>query len=228
MANLINFGTFYPRRLSEYVPAMQYSADLQLNNNTRVSFGTPVTGGNTDLLVGQSIATAGTLQGTGLSKNATLDAIFGRTLNVVLSAAGSGTIIVDGWDYLNQPMSESASFNGTTNVAMKKAFKIIRQITWTAVAGATLSMGSGSTLGLPYKAIKVYTEELNGVPTAIGTLTNPDVTFPATLTTGDPRGTYTPFNVTNTTGIITATLDFANDVDANNNGGLMGMPHYTN
>lgn len=229
MANLTNFGSFYPRRLSEYVPAMQYSADLQLQSNNRLSFGAPLSGQLTFFLNGQSVASAGSLQAAGLLNNATTDTPFGRALAIALSGAGTGTVIVDGYDYLNQPISESLAMNGASTVNGVKAFKYIRQVTWTAVAATTLNLGIlSSRLGLPYKAIKAYTEEVNGVPGTVGTLISPDLTFPATLTTGDPRGLFSPAGTLNGTNIITATFDFCNDVDANNNGGLMGVPHYTN
>lgn len=229
MANLINFGTFYPRRLSEYVPAMQYSADLQLNSaGGRISFNAPVAPNGGYFIGGQSTAAAGSLQSAAMLNAATLVEPFGRNLVLQNSAAGAGSLVVDGWDYLNQPMSETFAYNGTTPVYGKKAFKYIRQVTFTLLAGNVLALGVGLSMGLPYKAIKVYTEEANGVPAALGNLINPDLTFPATLTTGDPKGLYTPATATNGTTVITATFDFANDVDANNNGGLMGVPHYTN
>ena len=229
MANIINMGTFYPRRLSQYCPALTYCADVQIGDNGRVSFNAPVVSTPAYFLSAQSIASAGSLQAASLLNNATIDAPFGRPLTMVLSGAGAGTLIVDGWDYLGQAMSESCAYNGATPVLMKKAFKYIRQVTWTLVAATTINIGVGNGLGIPYKAIKVWTEEFNSVPIGtVGTLTSPDLTDPATLTTVDTRGTYLPTSTLNGSSILTATFEFANDINVNGNGGMHGLAQYSN
>jgi hypothetical protein len=229
MANLMTMPTFFPRRLSQYVPALTYCADVQIGDNGRFSFGSPIVATPAQFLSAQSIAAAGSLQAASLLNAATVDAPYGRNLTFVLSGAGAGTLIVDGWDYLGQAMSESAAYNGATPVAMKKAFKYIRQVTWTLVASTTINVGVGSQLGLPYKAIKVWTEEASGVPVgSVGALTSPDITDPATLSTGDPRGTFLATTTLNGVTVISATFEFANDINAANNGGFHGLAHYTN
>lgn len=229
MANLMTIGTFFPRRLSQYVPALMYSADVQIGDNGRFSFGAPLAATAAYFLSAQSIASAGSLQAANLLNSGMADAIYGRNVTMALSGAGAGSLIVDGWDYLNQPMSETLTYNGATTVNGKKAFKYIRQVTWTLVAATTINIGIGSQLGLPYKAIKVWTEEVGGAPVAtVGTLTNPDLTNPATLTTGDTRGTYLATTALNGINVISATFEFANDVDALNGGGMHGLPHYAN
>jgi hypothetical protein len=42
MPNLMANATNFPRRINNYVPAMQYSADVNYNGETRVSFGAPL------------------------------------------------------------------------------------------------------------------------------------------------------------------------------------------
>lgn len=228
MAVTMNPPTFFPRRLSQYVPAMQYSADVHLTGDIRISFGAPVTSGSTGLLQATSVAAAGSIQGSAMTSS-TITEPFGRGLSIVLSGAGTGTVIIDGWDYLGQPVSENFALNGASAVNGAKAFKTIRQVTWPTVGAVNLTIGLGPRLGLPYKCIRVLTEENNSTPVAtLGTLNNPDLTVPATATTGDPRGTYTPTTTPNGTAVITATLLPIADVDANNNGGLHGVPHYAN
>jgi hypothetical protein len=207
---------------------MAYASDVSISGEARISFGAPAAANATYLLSALSIAVGATLQASGLLNSATLSEPYGRNLQVVLSGAGATTFTVDGYDYLGQPMSENFTLNGATPVLGKKAFKWIRQITYTSIA-QTMNLGFGAILGLPYKAGRVISEELAGaVVGTLGTLTAPDLTVPATATTGDPRGTFTPQSTLNGTSILTATLEFYNDVDASNNGGLHGVPHFAN
>jgi hypothetical protein len=229
MANVITNPTFYPRRLSSYVPAMAYASDVNMSGESRISFGAPGLANPTYLLNALSVAAAQVVPATGLLNAATVDSPFGRNLQVVCSAAGVGTVIVDGYDYLMQPMSENLVLNGATPVLGKKAFFLIRQVTIPTVGAVTLNLGTGTQLGLPYKAGRVTTEEFAGVVVAtLGTLTGPILTVPATATTGDTRGTYVPNSTLNGTSTLTATFEFYGDVDAANNGGLFGVPQYTN
>jgi len=228
MANVTLMPSFYPRRLSQYVGGMTYAADLQIGGDMRISFLNPIVATAAQFISAQSTAAAGTLQAASLLNSATIDAPFGRNLTFVLSGAGAGTVTVDGFDYLNQAMSESGAMNGATPVVMLKAFKIIRQVTWTLVAATTFNLGVGSQLGLPYRAIRVFTEENNSTPATLGTLTSPVLTDPATITTGDTRGTYLANTTLNGVNVVTASFAFANDVNAAGNGGLFGLPHFAN
>ena len=229
MANLMALGTFFPRRLSQYCPALIYCADVQIGDNGRFSFGAPIVATAAQFVSAQSIAAAGSLQSTSMLNLASIDAPYGRNLTFVLSGVGSGTVIVDGWDYLGQAMSESAAMNGATPVVMNKAIKYIRQVTWTSVAATTMNVGVGSQLGLPYKAIKVWTEENGGSPVgSVGALTSPSLVDPASLTTTDPRGTFLATTALNGVNVITATFEFANDVNTSGNGGMHGLAHFTN
>ena len=228
MANISGMPTFFPRRLSEYCPAMRYAADVHMQGSTRISFSAPALSVAAGIISAQSIAAAGTMQAASMLLS-TMDAPYGRTLSMVLSGAGAGTLTVDGWDYLGQAMSENITYNGATPVQGKKAFKYLRQITWTLVAATTLNVGFSTGLGLPYKAIKVYTEEASSVPVGtVGTLTAGILTDPATATTGDPRGTWVSTTAMDGVTVLTATFDFANDVNAAGNGGLHGIAHFAN
>lgn len=228
MANLITAPTFFPRRLSSYVPAMAYASDVSISGDARISFGAPAVANPTFFLSALSIAAGATLQASSLLNSATIVEPYGRNLQVVLSGAGATTFTVDGFDYLVQPMSENFTLNGATPVLGKKAFKYIRQITFTSIA-VTMNLGFGATLGLPYKVGRVLTEEFAQLPVStLGTVVIPDITAVATATTGDTRGTYTPQSTPNGTSNLSATFEFYSDVDANNIGGLHGVPHFAN
>jgi hypothetical protein len=229
MANLLTAPTFFPRRLSQYVPAMAYASDVNISGESRLSFGAPAVATAAFFLSAQTAAAAIVIPATSMLNAATVAEPYGRNLTMVLSGAGTGTVIIDGYDYLGQPMSENFALNGTTPVVGKKAFKWIRQITLPTVGAVTINVGFGSQLGLPYKAGRVLTEEFAGAPVAtLGTLTSPDLTATATATTGDPRGTYAAQSTLNGTSVLTATFEFYSDVDANNIGGLHGVPQYAN
>jgi len=225
MATRFNAPTFYPRRLSVYVPAMQFASDVNNNGVTRVSFGSPANTGAATVLSAQSIATAGSTTTTLLTNNE-LDGTWGRVLKVVASGAATSTVTIDGWDYLNQPITEVLTLNGATIVNGKKAFKWIRKVTWGATGGTTINLGTLNVFGLPYKAVGVYREIVDGALGTTGTLTAPVLTDPQTSTTGDPRGTYTCNATPDGTKVIEAVFDFINDVNSSGNGGLHGIAHY--
>lgn len=227
MANVAPVPTFFPRRLSEYVPAMQYCADVNNGGGVRISFGSPALAVATGILNAQSISPAASIQAASMASSV-LDAPYGRNLTYVASGASTSTVTVDGWDYLNQPMSEQITLNGATPVVGKKCFKNLRQITWTNTNTTTMNVGPGATVGLPYKALSVYAETTNSVLAAAGTLIAADLTDPATATTGEPRGAYTSTTAYDGSKVITATFEFDNDVNAAGNGGLHGIVHFAN
>lgn len=227
MANTINDRSFYARRLSEYCPAMHYSANVNYNGVTRVPFGAPIAA-NAVYFVNAGTPGSGTIISSGVMLNAaTVPETYGRCLQIVASGVNATVATVDGWDYLGQPMSESITLNGATPVNGNKAFKYVRQLTLLSAAG-TVNLGIGARLGLPYKALRAEWETANQVLAAAGTLTAADLTDPATATTGDPRGVYAPTTALNGTNVITCAFDCINDVNAANNGGLHGIAHFSN
>lgn len=224
MAIVTGMPTYFPRRLSEYVPAMAYDHVVVHHTLVRISFGAPILALATAVLSAQSIATAGSTTTTLLANN-TVDAPWGRNLTYVASGASTATVTVSGLDYLGQIVTEVVTLNGTTPVVGLKAIKVILSVTWTATGGTTMNIGVGARLGLPYKCIKVDHETSDGVVAAAGTLTAPVLTDPQTTSTGDPRGTYTTTTTLDGAKVITAVCHFVNDVNAAGNGGLHGIAH---
>jgi hypothetical protein len=216
--------SFFPIRVNEYVPAMQYSADVNYNAATRVSFGSPVA--NNATLVANAISIAAATSAD-LTSIAQFPETYGRCLSVVASGAATSTLTINGWDYLGQPISELITLTGATPVVGNKAFKTFRQVVInTTTAATTVNIGSGAKFGLPFKAIRCQFEVANGVLAAAGTLQAASLVDPPTATTTDPRGLYTPTTTPNGTTAIDATFDFINDVSATGRGGLMGLPHF--
>lgn len=123
-----------------------------------------------------------------------------RALSVT---TGSGTtvssnITITGWDIYGQPMSEvivsGAVASTTTNG--KKAFYQILSVSGTAATTSTITVGTTQLLGVPVRITNgVYICHVgwsSGFVLDTGTLAAADSTNPATTTTGDVRGTFSP------------------------------------
>jgi hypothetical protein len=229
MSNIAYVRTFFPRRVNMYVPKMEYSASVNQNGMSRVSFGAVPVPAVNYLLNAVSIATTVTYTSANFANNSMFPHPYGANIALVCSAANVSTVVCEGWDYLGQPMSENIVLAGATQVNGVKAFKWLRQATFTGLAAATISMGFDSKLGLPYKAVRVGAETNDGQLAAAGTLQAPSLVEPQTATTLDPRGMYTLTTVPNGAAIMTATFDFQNDLSrTTGNGGLHGLPHFSN
>lgn len=225
MANTITNPSFFPRRINEYVPAMQYASDVNMSSPTRVSFGSPAVAGAAAILSAQSIATAGSVDASDMLMSE-LDGTWGRTVQLVASGASTATVTIESFDYLGQPVTETMTANGATVVHGVKAHKSLRKITWTATAGTTINVGTDTKFGLPYKLLNAAIEVVDHAKGTLGTPTAPVLTDPATATTGDPRGLYVPNATPDGSKVIELIADFANDVNSDNNGGLHGIAHY--
>jgi hypothetical protein len=222
MPNLMANATNFPRRINNYVPGMQYSADVNYNGETRVSFGAPLAAVANSIANGVSIATAGTAD---LSGVAAFPELYGRNVTVVASGAATSNVTVNGFDYLGQPIAESFTLTGATPVVGNKCFKSFVNATFGATGATTINIGTGVKLGLPYKTLRVVYEIANGALVAAGTLQAPSLVDPATSTTTDPRGAYTPTTTLNGVNIISVAANMANDVNTANHGGLHGLQH---
>jgi hypothetical protein len=226
MTTINKAPTFFPRRINMYVPAMHYAADMNLHGPTRISFGNPALAATTSVVNGVAATTGLTLL-TGNFGQATSDARYGRNLTYALSGAGTPAISVIGQDFWGQTITENVAANGATPVVGLKAFMNLIQITCGAVA-MNLNVGWGSSLGLPYKCLRVLSEDVNTsnagfLPGTVGTLTPPVLTDPATVSTGDPRGTYVTNAALAVTKEIAIAAIFDNSINAAGNGGLMGI-----
>ena len=233
---------YFPRRNNNYVPRCDYAADVVLNGPYEVRFGSMIAASATAILNAQSVAAAGnaTLGGANTLVVDNTDPVqtgipvaqdfpygpgFGRTLQYVASGAYAGVVTVTGRDYLGQPMTEATTMNGATIVQGKKAFKYIDKIAWVTTGAVTINVGISTGLGLPYRMESVLSETNGGVGAAVGTLTTPDLTDPATTITGDPRGTYVSTTVPDGVKFITAVFIPNRTINTNGNGGLMGIAH---
>lgn len=164
----------------------------------------PATASATAVCAAQAVAGAGnaTINGASASGGvATLDVA--RAVNVDSTGAGdtTQTVTVTGTDYWGQAQTEAIALNGTTAVAGKKAFKTITQVAVSAAMAGNLTVGSTDVFGLPYRVTDAGYILRSGWAGALaddaGTFVAADTTSPATATTGDVRGTYTPSSAAN-------------------------------
>lgn len=214
-----------------YVPAMQYSAAGMAFAPMRHALGIPATAG--------AIATLISAQGavgpiTYLAAPIKLDARYGRTITVTPSGVPGNANVVDvvGYDYLGQPMFErfTGSAAAATALVGLKAFGWIlgTRVNVAATNAITNSIATGVSLGLPWKGQITSAKEGATIMTYAQINTNTVVavlTDPATGTTGDPRGLYTPTAAPN--GVLAYELSMIGDpaVNAAGNGGLVGIRH---
>lgn len=198
-------------RVSVYVADMDEHASLDETMEGRCDFGTPVVAANSTLLGVTAIIAAQLIT---LAAPIQVPEPFGRTLNI--TGSGAGTVIIQGRDYLGQPMTELVTL-ATNTVSTLKAFKFIDSIL-SGTFAANVSIGPGTMLGLPFVASAVAAQYNDGLAVAAPTVTPPVTTTP-TNATGDTRGKITPTGTLNGVMRVEATIRF-NDKAL---GGLYGQ-----
>ncbi len=119
----------------------------------------------------------------------------GVSVQAINTAGAGGAFVVNGWDVHFQAMSETVNVTSATAGVFytKKAFKYIKSVipAFTDTA-SSYSVGVSDVFGFPIfarRAESVYWS-MGGVnQTSSGGYTAPDLTNPATSSTGDVRGT---------------------------------------
>ena len=169
--------------------------------------------GAANLLINGASATAGV---------ATFD--FPRAVSIVSSNAGdtTQTATVTGIGAYGGTLSEVITFNGTTTVSGKKAFRTVTSVRVSAAMTGNASVGNTDVLGLPYRVdSRAYIQTFwDSAFVTTGTFAAAD-TATATSTTGDVRGTFVPPTASNGTRRLTVWI-FSPSIDTLN--GLYGVP----
>lgn len=185
-------GEFFPKRINSWFANAQYAADIGTDGFGKIKIPAPVATDPDGILAAQAIVTAQDITTFAAAYSDTVMGKFGRNLVVDGSAASTAVITVYGFDYLGQPMVEDITMNGTTTAAGIKAFRYVTRVVTGTDADATLDLGWGDVLGLPYKLLDVYTETVSGAePADAGTFVKGS-TATQSATSADPRGTYAP------------------------------------
>jgi hypothetical protein len=124
-----------------------------------------------------------------------------RCVTVTAAGANTATFTIFGYDLYGQPMSQLIAAPSTSTVATTKAFKTVTQIVASGAAGSNISCGYNDKLGLPVRVTDVgYVTSVKYNATLAqdaGTFVAADVTSPATTSTTDVRGSYTPSSACN-------------------------------
>lgn len=126
-----------------------------------------------------------------------------RNVNVTLAGGGTARVLtIVGFDIYGQRMSEDITSVAGSTVQGKKAFFQISSVTIAGGGSATaMTVGTGQLLGVPVRITSgVYICHVGwdtGFALDTGTLAVADTTNPATATTGDVRGTFSPTSAPN-------------------------------
>jgi hypothetical protein len=128
-----------------------------------------------------------------------------RCVTITAAGANSAAYRVTGYDVYGQPMTANISAPSTSTTASTKAFKSIISITNSNSTAGTngLTCGFNDKLGLPVRASSVlYVVNVKwdaALAQDAGTFVAADTTSPATSSTTDVRGCYTPSTAANGT-----------------------------
>jgi len=126
-----------------------------------------------------------------------------RCVTVTAAGANTATFTVYGYDQYGQPLSQLIAAPSTSTVATTKAFSQVSRIAISGAAGSAITAGFNDKLGLPFRVTDVgYISSVKWAATLAadaGTFVAADTTSPATVSTTDVRGCYTPSSASNGT-----------------------------
>lgn len=210
------------KMISRYTPCAVCSGNI-VNKIYSVDFGKLATSADVVEVTGASTAKVFDWE-----KPIEIDAPFGACLSVVASGASSSVITIDGFDYLGQPMTETVTLNGTTAVAGNKCFKYISKVSTPASTAVTVSITRKLKLGLPFRTVKILSEERDGVVSTTGVLVAP-TTSASTATSNDPRGTFnlTTYAAAAHVVAVLVASDEVFTINSKEQGGIFGIPQYS-
>jgi hypothetical protein len=212
-----------------YCPAMQWCSSVDVQAGSVISLGKPVA---PTAPVNINFAIGANIQGFPAAPIEFKDTPYGRNIVVGVTTAPTGAtaIKVFGEDYLGQPMTEQFVVAGATG---KKAFyRVLGAVAvGTTSAAGVITVTQGALLGLPYRGTVEWAKE--GNPPVLldpagmfAKCVLPDNTDPATATSGDPRGMYTPTGAPDGLKEFIVNMRVDNSLNASNNGGLHGIRQF--
>lgn len=126
-----------------------------------------------------------------------------RCVTVTAAGANTATYTIRGYDQYGQAMSQTIAAPSTSTVATTKAFKTIISVTNANATASTngVTVGFNDKFGLPFRVTDVgYVQSVKWAATLAadaGTFVAADTTSPATVSTTDVRGCYTPSSAAN-------------------------------
>lgn len=184
----------------DVVPVTLQAAGLATSQN-------PTSGGSFTLTAGTGVTAVTDSSGT---IRYVLDTP--RCVTITAAGANTATYRVTGYDLYGQLMTQTLAAPSTSTVITTKAFKSIISVTnANATAGTNnLTVGFNDRLGLPVVVPSVvYVASVKwdaALAQDAGTFVAADTTSPATASTGDVRGLYTPSSAANGTRRLVMTI----------------------
>ena len=178
---------------------------LTLQTNGVAASQTPGAAGNLTLTAGTGATSVTRPDGTVVVQ---LDVP--RCVTVTAAGANAATFTIYGYDQYGQAMSQLIAAPSTSTVATTKAFSQVSRIAISAAAGSAITAGFNDKLGLPLRVTDVgYIASVKwaaALAADAGTLVAADTTSPATTSTTDVRGCYTPSSASNGTRRLVMTI----------------------
>ncbi len=174
-------------------PANRQNGDIgsPWTPTAHLDLGAPTLASATFIVNAQAVAGAGNVA---TLANTVLDVPRALTAKSSSASDTTQTVLITGADVYGQTMSELIALNGTSAVNGKKAFKTVTTVFVSAVMVGNVSVGNTSILGLPccVAAGGLISSKFTNNTADTGTFVAAVTTSPATTTTGDVRGTYSP------------------------------------
>ena len=135
-----------------------------------------------------------------------------RCVTVTAAGANTATYTITGYDVYGQRMTQLIAAPSTTTVATTKAFKTVISVTNANATASTngVTVGFNDKLGLPVAVSDIgYITSVKwaaALAADAGTAVAADATTPATASTTDVRGCYTPSSASNGTRRLVVTI----------------------
>lgn len=233
--SVVDLGYVRPQNfisgVNNYCPKLVGNAMMGLNAEQVMDFGQPALESTTGILNGVAAGATYTVTdflNTGDFVNGKcVSCPWGREIDVVIGTSGTQNVDFYCRDYLGQPVKKTVALNGATRVPIGCAVRWIDRIVVAAGGVGNISVGYTKRLGVEYRLAAVITEFADLTKSgSAGTLLAPDLTDPATASTTDPRGLYTPtYTLDGVKNLWCQTL-LLPTVNSNGNGGLHGIQHF--
>lgn len=174
-------------------------AEFKLNSGIVTLSFVPVTLDRDGYCASQTPGAAGNLTLNGaLVSNSIGRADVARSVSIYGGSDESGkTFTVYGYDEFGAAMSEAIAGPNNSTVNTLKAFYQVTRVAVSAATTGAVEVGTGDKFGLPCRALEFWAKWASALALDAGTYVAGVTTSPATTTTGDVRGTYTPSSASN-------------------------------
>lgn len=156
---------YLPRRISQYVPSLEYSADVVHDAPYECNLGAPAALSANGILSATAMVNGSAVTVTSfVLDDLTTKCTYGRNITAVASSTNTRVMTVYGKDYLGEPLIEAITLTSATTVQGAKAFMYIDKIVFASASDTTtVNVGWGDKLGLPYKTFDINDEYLSDV-----------------------------------------------------------------